>query len=522
MTTDAATRSGRLPSRPPARRLLVRLLLWTLVVGLAGMLGLAGFVAWLWSQAEMSNVGQLRFQNELRIPPLLEPRVDGAGRKVFDLRLQQGTSQFLPATSTATWGVNGAHLGPTLRATRGDQVVMQVRNDLPEPTTIHWHGMHLPAAADGGPHQPIHPGTTWAPSWRIDQPAATLWYHPHLHQRTDDHVYRGLAGLFLLEDPQASSLPLPDRYGIDDIPVILQDKRFDKQGKLDFGEPAFSSVGRLGDQLLVNGTHDPYLDVGSRRVRLRLLNASTARSYDIGFADDRAFELIASDGGLLERPHRTTRVPLSPGERAEVVAEFQPGERVVLRSFPPDLGLDNFQGRFAGGDDSFDLLQVRAGAELTRSPEVPPRLARHARLDQDEAARTRRLEFNGSSRINGRPMDMGRIDQAVTVDTTEVWEVANRSGNLHNFHVHDVQFKVVDHAGGPPPPAAAGWKDTVLVPPGAILRLVVRFTDYTDPALPYMFHCHLLQHEDNGMMGQFVVVAPGQAPSSPPPHQHHR
>jgi blue copper oxidase len=212
----------------------------------------------------------------------------------------------------------------------------------------------------------------------------------------------------------------------------------------------------------------------------------------------------------------------APADRPEVVAEFQPGERVVLRSFQPDLGFDNFQGRFAGGDDSFDLLQVRAGAELTRSPEVPPRLARHARLDQDEAARTRRFELNGGSAINGRPMDMGRIDQVVTVNTIEVWEVANRSGNLHNFHVHGVQFKVVDHAGGPPPPTAAGWKDTVLVPPGATLRLVVRFTDDTDPAMPFMFHCHLLQHEDNGMMGQFVVVAPGQAPSSPPPHQHHQ
>jgi FtsP/CotA-like multicopper oxidase with cupredoxin domain len=368
MTTDAATRSGRLPSRPPARRrgLLVRLLLWAAVLLLLGLLGLAGFVAWLWWRAEMSNVGHLGFANQLKIPPLLEPRVDGAGRKLFDLRLQAGTSE------------------------------------------------------------------------------------------------------------------------VDDIPVVLQDKRFGAGGNLDYGQSPFSPVGRLGDEMLVNGTHDPHMDVGSQRVRFRLLNASTVRSYNIGFADDRSFELVATDGGLLERPHRTTRVPLSPGERAEVVAEFQPGERVVLRSFQPDLGLDNFQGRFAGGDDSFDLLQVRAGAEPTRSPEVPPRLARHARLDQDQAARTRRFELDGGSAINGRPMDMGRIDQAVTVNTIEVWEVANRSGNLHNFHVHDVQFKVVDHAGGPPPPTAAGWKDTVVVPPGATLRLVVRFTDYTDPASPHL------------------------------------
>jgi FtsP/CotA-like multicopper oxidase with cupredoxin domain len=522
MTTDFAMSATMPPGRPVRRRrrLLVRLVLGALILGLVVMVGLVGLVAWLWSRADMSNVGQLRFQNQLRIPPLLQPRVDGAGRKVFDLRLQSGTSQLLAGKPTATWGANGAHLGPTIRATRGDQVVLHVRNDLPEPTTIHWHGMHLPAAADGGPHQPIDPATTWSPSWTIDQPAATLWYHPHLHERTEDHVYRGVAGLFLLDDPQASALALPDHYGIDDIPVILQDKRFTADGALDFGEPAFSPIGRLGDQLLVNGTHDPYLDVTSQRVRLRLLNASTARVYNLGFADDRPFDLVASDGGLLTAPHRTTRVRLSPGERAEIVAEFHPGERAVLRSFGPDLGLDRFQGRFAGGDDTFDLLQVRAGSDLTGSPRLPDRLVGQQRPDQAEAVRTRRLELNGSSRINGQPMDMGRIDQAVTVDTTELWEVTNSSGNPHNFHVHDVQFRLVDYAGRPPPPTLAGWKDTVFLPPGTTVRILVRFTDYTDPALPYMFHCHLLRHEDSGMMGQFVVVQPGQAPASSPTHHH--
>jgi blue copper oxidase len=513
------TRSGRPPARR-RRRLLLWLLVGALALGLAGVLGLAGLAAWFWSQADISNVGQLGFANQLKIPPLLEPRRDGAGRKVFDLRLQQGSSELLAGKPTQTWGANGTYLGPTVRAARGDQVVMNVRNDLPEPTTIHWHGMHLPAAADGGPHQRIQPGTTWSPSWRIDQPAATLWYHPHPHGATEDHVYRGVAGLFLLDDPEAGALPLPDRYGVDDIPVILQDKRFDRDRNLDYGQSPFSPIGRLGDQVLVNGTHDPYLNITSQRVRLRLLNASTARVYRVGFADDRPFDLVGTDGGLLERPHRTTRVPLSPGERAEIVAEFQPGERVVLRSFPPDLGLDPIQGRFAGADDTFDLLQLRAGAELTPSPPVPDRLARHRQLDQADVARTRRFELNGFSRINGLRMDLGRIDQTVTVDTTEVWEVTNRSGNPHNFHVHDVRFNVASFLGGPPPHRLAGLKDTVFIPPDGTVRLLVRFPGYADPAVPYMFHCHLLQHEDNGMMGQFVVVRPGQPPASLPSHQH--
>jgi blue copper oxidase len=520
MSTDLVTSPTR-PGRPPARRrrrLLLRLLIGVLALSLAGVLGLTGLAVWFWSQADMSNVGQLGFANQLKIPPLLEPRLDGAGRKVFDLRLQQGTSELLAGKPTQTWGANGAYLGPTIRATRSDQVVINVTSGLPEPTTIHWHGMHLPAAADGGPHQLIRPGSTWSPSWRIDQPAATLWYHPHPHGRTEDHVYRGVAGLFLLDDPDAGALPLPSRYGVDDIPVILQDKRFDRNGNLDYGQSPFSPIGRLGDQLLVNGTHDPHLNITSQRVRLRLLNASTARVYHLGFADDRPFELVGTDGGLLERPHRTTRVPLSPGERAEIVAAFRPGERAVLRSFPPDLGLDPFQGRFAGADDSFDLLQVRAGPRLTPSPPVPERLARHQQLDQ--TVTTRQLELNGSSRINDRRMDLGRIDQTVTVDTTEMWEVANRSGNPHNFHVHGVQFKVTADAGSSPSPHLAGWKDTAFIPPGETVRLLVPAPGYSDPATPYMFHCHLLQHEDNGMMGQFVVVQPGQPPGNLPTHEH--
>jgi FtsP/CotA-like multicopper oxidase with cupredoxin domain len=253
--------------------------------------------------------------------PISQPRgrleqspSNGAGTKVFDLRLEPGSSHFLPGKTTPTWGVNGAYLGPTLHASRGDRVRINVSNRLPEATTLHWHGRHLPARPDGGPHQLIAPG-------------ATLWYHPHLHGETEDHVDRGLSGLFLLDDPRASALPLPKRYGVDDIPVIVQDKRFQSNGELGFGEPLASPIGRLGGDILINGTYAPHLDVGTRLVRFRLLNASTARSYDLGFADGRAFDQIATDGGLLGAPYHTTRVPLSPGERAEIVAAFKPGER---------------------------------------------------------------------------------------------------------------------------------------------------------------------------------------------------
>jgi FtsP/CotA-like multicopper oxidase with cupredoxin domain len=501
-----------------------RVLLWILMLLAFGVFALVAAGCALYSSAQGSTVGELAFENELAIPPLLEPQEED-GRKVFDLTLQQGRAELLPGKPAETWGVNGAYLGPTLRAERGDHVELRVRNELLEMTTVHWHGMHLPAAADGGPHQPIEPGATWTPSWEIDQPAATLWYHPHPHGETADHVYRGVAGLFLLDDPETSGLALPGDYGVDDIPLILQDKRLDDDGALDFSQGLISPTGRLGGTVLVNGTYDPYLDVGNQRVRFRLLNASNARIYKIGFADDRDFDLIGTDGGLLETPQRLTRVQLSPGERAEIVASFEPREKVVLRSFEPDLGTNFFENRFAGGDDSFDLLQIRAGATLAPSPDVPERLAAPEQLRAEEAVRTRPFELNGTQ-INDQDMDMSRIDEAVRPGATEIWEVRNAAGTPHNFHVHGVSFAVLDYAGKAPPPHLAGLKDTVYVPPDKTVRLLVRFPDYPDPDNPYMFHCHMLQHEDRGMMGQFVLTDQGgedageRPPHGQPGHNH--
>jgi FtsP/CotA-like multicopper oxidase with cupredoxin domain len=497
----------------------VKRALLTLAAVVAVCLAAGVLAGWAYySSARTSTVDTLAFANELRIPPLLEPREE-RGRKVFDLTLQRGSAELLPGKRADTWGVNGAYLGPTLRASRGDRVELRVRNGLDETTTIHWHGMHLPAAADGGPHQTIGAGELWTPGWEIDQPAATLWYHPHPHGQTADHVYRGIAGLFLLDDARTAALELPDRYGVDDIPLIIQDKRLADDGSLDFSQSLISPTGRLGDTILVNGTYDPYLEIRHERVRLRLLNASNARVYDLGFADDREFELIATDGGLLAAPQRLTRIQLSPGERAEVVVAFEAGEEIVLRSFAPDLGADFFNERFAGGDDSFDLLELRAAADLHTSPPVPDTLAAPERPVEGEATRTRRFELSGN-KIDDRRFDMARIDEVVTVGTTELWEVRNASGTPHSFHVHDVRFRVLEYAGEPPPPHLLGLKDTVYVPPGKTVRFLVRFSDYTDPDLPYMFHCHVLQHEDRGMMGQFVVVGRGASTAAPAPRRH--
>jgi len=485
-----------------------RVLLWILMLLALGMVALVAAGCALYSRADVNTVGELGFENELAIPPLLEPQEED-GRKVFDLTLQQGRAELLPGKPAETWGANGAYLGPTLRAERGDHVELRVRNELPETTTVHWHGMHLPGAADGGPHQPIEPGETWTPSWEVDQPAATLWYHPHPHGETADHVYRGVAGLFLLDDPETSGVALPGDYGVDDIPLIIQDKRLDDDGELDFSQGLISPTGRLGGTILVNGTSSPYVEVGDERVRFRLLNGSNARVYNVGFADDREFDLIATEGGLLETPRRMGRIQLSPGERAEIVAAFQPDEQIVLRSFEPDLGTNFWENRFTGGDDSFDLLEIRAAAGLTPSPEVPGSLAAGERYIREDATRTRSFELSGQSRINGRKMDMSRIDEIVRPGATEIWKVRNAAGIPHNFHPHGVSFAVLDYAGEEPPAHLSGLKDTVYVPPDETVSLLVRFPDYPDPASPYMFHCHMLMHEDRGMMGQFVLADQG-------------
>jgi FtsP/CotA-like multicopper oxidase with cupredoxin domain len=478
-------------------------------LALSGCGALGGIVPGLLDGGTVDTVGTVDFVRPLAIPPLDEGELDASGTRVFDLTAAAASTEFEPGNQNPTWGFNGSYLGPTLVANRGEKVRVDVHNELPEATTVHWHGMHLPARMDGGPHQPIAPGATWSPEWTIDQPAATLWYHPHPHGQTEAHVARGLAGLFLVRDPEEAALALPRNYGVDDIPLIVQDKRFTADGAFDDGTRGF--VGTLGDTLLVNGTLAPYLDVTRETVRLRLLNASTARTYDFGFADDRSFQLIASDGGLLDAPVPATRIRLSPGERAEIVVRFVPGETTTLRSTAPALGTEPEVASRNGGADRFDVLQLRAASSLTPSPapDAPAQLTTIERLRESDVTAERTITLDGFA-IDDDVMQMDRIDQVVQLGATELWTVRNEMELPHNFHLHDVQFQVLSVDGAPPPPELGGWKDTVYLPPDTEFRLIMRFDDYADPDAPYMYHCHLLWHEDQGMMGQFVVVEPGQ------------
>lgn len=470
------------------------------VTGLAGC-GDGGF--------STTSATAQEFTTPLAIPPLADSRLDGDVR-TFRLTVQEGSTQFVGQPGpTPTWGFNGDFLGPTLRAERGEQVALEINNALPEATSVHWHGMHLPAAMDGGPHQMIAPGGTWRPHWRIDQPAAMLWYHPHPHGATEEHVYKGLAGLFLLEDDASLTAELPREYGVDDLPLIVQDRSFTRDGALELRHDG-AEPGMLGDVVMVNGTVGAFHEVTTERVRLRLLNGSTARTCTFALPD-RPLTMIASGGGFLEAPLELEELRLAPGERAEVVVVFTPGETVRLRSLQTDLGAIAAAAT-TGANDAFDVLELRAAATLAPSPEpgwAPAAGAEADALVEADAVCTRSFELNGRE-INGKRMDMSRIDEVVHVGDTEIWEVHSSQPIPHSFHIHDVQFRILTVDGAPPPPQLAGPKDTIYLMPNVHYRLLVRFQDFTDPHLPYMYHCHMLLHEDEGMMGQFVVIEPGQ------------
>ena len=298
-------------------------------LGLAGMAGaalLTGCTPGAGS-AGRGNTGGLAWSTRLHVPSVDAGTVAADGTRRFRLRAQAGRSQFISGKSTTSWGYNGPYLGPTLRAQSGERVAMEVHNELTESTTVHWHGMRLPAAMDGTPHQPVEAGSVWRPTWTIDQPASTLWYHPHPHGDTAVHVYRGLAGMWIIDDDIPDGLP--GTYGSDDIPLIIQDRNIGADGSLreDDTVPIW---GLMGNDILVNGTHGPYLEVHTRLVRFRVLNASNARMYNLRLSDGRPITIVGNDCALLPAPVQVDEISLSPAERAEIVVAFNPGETVIL------------------------------------------------------------------------------------------------------------------------------------------------------------------------------------------------
>jgi len=441
--------------------------------------------------------------------PQLKRAVQRGGVDHYDLNIIETQHTFFEGIKTKTWAIDSTYLGPTLLLNRGAQVSINYTNRLPVETTMHGHGMHVPGAMDGTAHQPIAVGATWSARYRVNQNACTNWYHPHFLHQTAPHVYQGLAGLIIIEDDEIRTLDLPNRYGIDDIPLVLQDRFFSADKTTINYAPSMAQLdnGYIGDTFITNGAIAPLKKVEDKEVRFRLLNGSNSTIYQLGFSDGRSFKQIASDNSLLAQPVVMNRVTLSPGERAEIVVDFTGNKGAVL-----SLHEYRYNKTFLYIDVSKDASQVT---------EVPANLAM---LDPIPApARTRQfvLGMGGMGAgmgggggmvftINGQVMDMNRIDAALSRGDVEEWEIVNGTMMNHNFHIHGTHFRVISRNNDPAQvlPSEKGYKDVVFLSPRTRVKFIVQIPNdevTADTNNPYMFHCHFLEHEDNGMMGQFTV-----------------
>jgi blue copper oxidase len=474
------------------------------------------------------------------------------------LRATPTETSILPGQATRTWSyrgevlsgdahavqhIPGSYLGPILRLRKGQKVRIRFTNELDQPSIVHWHGLHVPEEADGHPHRAIDPGETYTYEYTVHNRAGTYWYHPHPHGQTGPQVLRGLAGLLLVSDDEERAAGLPG--GEYDVPLVLQDRTFDQDNQFVYRRNRMEQMmGFLGDRILVNGQPDYLLPVSARAYRLRLLNGSNSRTYKLAWHDGTPLTVIATDGGLLERPVQRDYVMLSPGERVELWADFAGrtvGSELRLQSLPffgGDVGgmmgggpmsMMDGEGDLPNGSE-FTVLharvdRVRVDHAASETLTLPERLSEPHFYRPDDAVNHRRprtFEMTMQQMrwfLNGRTFEMHEVakDEIVRLGDLEVWEFVNQGGMMgmiHPMHVHNVQFQVVERQILPQLAGIwdtvragyvdEGWKDTVLVMPGERVKVLLKFEDY---AGLYLYHCHNLEHEDQGMMRNYLVKA---------------
>lgn len=464
----------------------------------------------------------VKSQNLLAIP-------DTISGTEFNLNIYDTSKVFYNGYTTNTFGINAAYLGPTLFLNKGDSVNMHVANELMDTTTIHWHGLHVSAMNDGGPHIVIPPSTIWNPSFKVRDHAAMYWYHPHLHMMTNLHASMGAAGLIIVRDSAEAALNLPRTYGVDDFPLVIQSKCFDANKQI-LVDNASDSV------MMVNGTLNAYLPVPAQVVRLRVLNASSERVYNIGFQGNISFSQIGSDGGLLNAPVSLTRLRLAPGERAEILVDLTGmiGQSFNLMSyaaeFPnaiygalqPGMGagqtIPGYTANILNGQN-FNIMSFSVvAATVNPVTTIPTTLVNNIVWSTASANAIKTLTFSpvtmgptalqGSFLINSTSFDMDIVNYTIPLNNIEIWTLNNQSPIAHPFHIHDVQFYLTEVNGATPPVNMQGRKDVVLVPAGQTVKFITKFETFCDSMVTYMYHCHMLPHEDDGMMGQFVVSCP--------------
>lgn len=464
-------------------------------------------------------------QNPLAIPASI------SGTQ-FDLTLQEDSVELFPGVFTHTMGVNGPILGPTLIMNHGDLVNVSFTNNLSDTTTIHWHGMHVPAHVDGGPHTPISPLSVWNPTFTVLDRASTMWYHPHLMHKTNEHVQKGIAGFVIVKDSIEASLNLPRTYGVDDIPLVFQTKTLDEEKQIvtDMDYSAYDTL------LLTNATIDAYHDFPAQVVRLRMLNGSSERAFKVGLSNGDPIYVIGSDGGLLEAPVELDKLQIVPGERYEILVDLSglEGDTIQLMNYGSSIAsgvygtasiggmggssISGYSDNYLNGAD-FSLLQINVVEQnLNPITEIPNSLVELNSLVNSDVDENRTITMsssvmgpngmlNGPFVFNSSTFDMSEVNYEIPLNNTEVWTLNNNTQIAHPFHIHDVQFNILEINGVEPPDYMKGWKDVVLVPAMmSTVKFITKFEDFANPDIPYMYHCHILTHEEEGMMGQFIVV----------------
>lgn len=464
----------------------------------------------------------------LWIPPLLAGTASG-GVTSYDLALSAASKPLVSGPATATYGYNGNDFwGPTLILNKGEMARMTVRNSLSEATTTHWHGLLVPGPVDGGPHQMVEAGSTWTTDpFVVKNNAATYWYHPHMHATTQKQLTLGAGGFIIVRDAEEAALALPRTYGVDDIPLVLTSRRFTTTSgtanQFQYTATAY------GDYAMANGTLNASVTLPKQVVRLRLLNAEIERDYNLGFSDGRTFLVIGSDGGLLGAPVPVTRLVMAPGERYEVLVELGGdalGSTLDLMAYNGNgqglaFGFGGYEPATSGEFGSllnaknFSLLRITVGAATADGVRtVPAALASQAGLSDlalGTATQARAVSITGGVpppfTFDGRGFSHDYVNQFVTRGTTEAWTINAGGIFSHSFHIHGVQFRIVARNGSAAQvkPYEQGWKDTFYLPIRETVTFVARFDEVADERYPYMYHCHMTNHEDEGLMGQFVV-----------------
>ncbi len=460
-----------------------------------------------------------KFEQALRIPPVL------SGDEI-KIPMRRASVRVMPhGPKTWMWTYGGTFPGPTIKRPTGSSVEVTFVHDLPKRAgsmTVHQHGGHQSSADDGQPTRHlIRKGSRRTYTFPLvddgkPMPASFRFYHDHRMDRTARNNWRGLQGMFLVTDERERKLGLP--RGPYDVPLHVVDRSFTARNQLTdpfpsavmeewmTGPQAPPDDATVGKRILVNGQFAPYLRVTPGLYRLRLLNASLFSAYDFALDSGRPFIQVGTGNGLLPRPVVRQDLLLGPAQRADVVVDFRGlrGKNVVLSTIPRS------DGAVGTGSRNAAIMQFRVRGHASQKSRVPARLRPVPRLDVPrKVAKTWTFDLTDHGEhgsfwsINGEMFDPRRVDHRVRLDATERWRLRNTSDVTHYVHLHEEQWQTVSRNGEKPPPWERGFEDTWRLDPGEYVDVAARFTDH--PGL-FMVHCHMLDHEDHGMMAQFEVV----------------